>query len=268
MYLEYTQPDISIMKNDSKNVVLVTGAATRIGRSIAVSLSQLGWAVAVHYGTSAIAAKETKEEIISGGGEAEVFPADLRDESAVKELVSLVKKNLGLVTCLVNNASVFEKDNIVSTTRDTWDAHMEVNLRAPFVLSQALVNNLTEKETANIINIVDQRVINLTPYFSSYTISKSALWTLTQTLASALAPKIRVNAVGPGPTLPSSRQSEGDFQRQYNSVPLERPVNVTEICSAVKFILESPSMTGQLITVDAGQHLGWAQPGQQKLDEE
>ena len=256
------------MKDNSKNIVLVTGAAARIGQSIALSLSQLGWIVAVHYGTSAAAARETKEEIISGGGEAEVFPADLRDEYAVKKLVAVVRENLGPVTCLINNASVFENDSIGSATRETWDAHMEVNLRAPFVLSQALANNLTGTETANIINIIDQRVINLTPHFSSYTISKSALWTLTQTLASALAPKIRVNAVGPGPTLPSSHQSDGDFRRQYNSVPLERPVNVMEICSAVKFILGSPSMTGQLITIDAGQHLGWAQPGQQISDEE
>ena len=148
------------MKDNTKNIVLVTGAAARIGQSIALSLSELGWIVAVHYGTSAAAARETKEEIISGGGEAEVFPADLRDEYAVKKLVAVVKENLGPVTCLINNASVFENDSIGSATRETWDAHMEVNLRAPFVLSQALANNLTGTETANIINNATKNDLN------------------------------------------------------------------------------------------------------------
>ena len=145
---------------------------------------------------------------------------------------------------------------------------MEVNLRAPFVLSQALVTTLSEKQSANIINILDQRVVNLTPYFTSYTISKAPLWTLTNTLASDLSPHIRVNAIGPGPTLPSKRQSDEDFENQFNALPLERPATIAEICAAVRFIIDCPSMTGQLITIDAGQHLGWAQPSQKIVDTE
>jgi len=251
------------MSGHSKGIALVTGAAARIGRAIALSLAQSGWTVAVHFGNAATAAGETVEEIKTGGGKAKAFQANLTDEKQVTGLISTVKDHLGSVTCLINNASVFEKDCIESATRETWDAHMEVNLRAPFVLSQALVDNLSKLETANIINMLDQRVLNLTPHFASYTISKAALWTLTKTLASALAPNVRVNAVGPGPTLPSIRQSNADFQRQYSSMPLKRPVNVLEICEAIRFILGTPSMTGQILALDAGQHLGWAQPRQQ-----
>ena len=246
----------------------MTGASARIGRGIALSLAQSGWIVAIHFGTAATGARETVKEIISNGGNAEAFRADLREEGEVEQLIPDVKERLGGVTCLINNASVFGEDSIGSATRETWDTHMEVNLRAPFVLCQAFADNLPEAETANIINILDQRVLNLTPYFVSYTISKSALWTMTKTLASGLAPNIRVNAIGPGPTLPSTRQSDADFERQYRSMPLERPVNVLEICKGVGFILETPSMTGQMITLDAGQQLGWAQPGQQKYYEE
>ena len=256
------------MNRDKKKVALVTGAATRIGRGIAMSLAQAGWAVAVHFSTSETSANNTLEEIISGGGIAKIFPADFRNEAAVKDLIPAVSESLGTVTCLINNASIFEKDSIRSSTRETWDAHMEVSLRAPFVLSQALVTTLSEKQSANIINILDQRVVNLTPYFTSYTISKAALWTLTNTLASDLSPHIRVNAIGPGPTLPSKRQSDEDFENQFNALPLERPATIAEICAAVRFIIDCPSMTGQLITIDAGQHLGWAQPGQSIVDAE
>jgi len=256
------------MDRDKRKVALVTGAATRIGRGIAMSLAQAGWAVAVHFRTSETSANSTVEEIISGGGIAKSFPADFKNELTVKDLISVVTESLGTVTCLINNASVFEKDSIRSSTRETWDAHMEVNLRAPFVLSQALVENLPQRQPANIINILDQRVLNLTPHFTSYTISKSSLWTLTQTLASALSPHIRVNAIGPGPTLPSKRQNKEDFENQFSALPLERPVKISEICAAVRFIIDCPSLTGQLITIDAGQHLGWAQPGQRFVDGE
>ncbi len=138
---------------------------------------------------------------------------------------------------------------------------MQVNLRAPFILTQALDRQLPEGQAGNVVNILDQRVLNLTPHFTSYTVSKSALWTLTQTLAMALAPRIRVNAVGPGPTLPSSRQTEEQFSRQWSSLPLKRQVMPKEICDAVRFILDAPSMTGQMIAVDGGQHLGWGHRG-------
>ena len=204
------------MNRDKKKVALVTGAATRIGKGIAISLAQVGWAVAVHFSTSETSANNTLEEIISEGGIAKTFPADFRNEDAVKELIPAVSESLGTVTCLINNASIFEKDSIRSSTREIWDAHMEVNLRAPFILSQALVANLSGEQSASIINILDQRVLNLTPHFTSYTISKSSLWTLTQTLASALSPHIRVNAIGPGPTLPSKRQNKEDFENQFS----------------------------------------------------
>ena len=249
-------------------VALVTGAATRIGKSVAISLANAGWAVAVHFCSSEVSANKTVEEIISNGGLAKSFSADFKNESAVKELISVVGDSLGTVTCLINNASIFENDSLRTSTRETWDAHMEVNLRAPFVLSQALVDNISEKKSANIINILDQRVLNLTPYFTSYTISKSALWTLTRTLASALSPHIRGNAIGPGPTLPSKRQSDEEFKKQFNALPLERSVTLSEICAAVQFIIDCQSMTGQLITIDAGQHLGWAQPSQKIVDTE
>ena len=162
----------------------------------------------------------------------------------------------------------FERDDAHTATRESWDLHMQVNLRAPFVLTQAFARRLPDGWHGNVINILDQRVWNLTPFFTSYTVSKAALWALTQTLAMALAPRVRVNAVGPGPTLPSSRQTEEQFIRQWSSLPLARQVQPQEICDAVSFILGAPSMTGQMIAIDGGQHLGWssrkaeAQPGE------
>jgi NAD(P)-dependent dehydrogenase (short-subunit alcohol dehydrogenase family) len=235
---------------------LVTGAARRIGRTIAVDLAARGWAVAVHYGTSADEAASVVNKIEGGGGRAAAFQADLRDDESVVGLIEKATAALGPLTCLVNNASVFEDDKLESVSRDSWDLHMQVNLRAPFVLTQAFVPQVPVSAQGNVINILDQRVWNLTPHFTSYTLSKVALWTLTQTLAMALAPKVRVNAVGPGPTLKSTRQSEEQFARQWASLPLERQVMPQEIADAIRFILDAPSMTGQMIAVDGGQHLG------------
>jgi NAD(P)-dependent dehydrogenase (short-subunit alcohol dehydrogenase family) len=145
---------------------------------------------------------------------------------------------------------------------------MQVNLRAPFVLTQALVRQLPEGASGNVVNLLDQRVRNLTPHFTSYTLSKAGLWTLTQTLALALAPRVRVNAVGPGPTIASARQTEEQFARQWSSVPLARRVMPREIADAVRFILDAPSMTGQMIALDGGQHLGWGQAAAGRADEE
>ena len=248
------------MIEPSQGTALVTGAARRVGRAIACDLARLGWSVAVHYNSSRRDADETVAMIADGGGRAAAVKADLRDEAAVRGLVEATEHALGPVRLLVNNASVFENDTALTEDRATWDANIEVNLRAPFVLSQYLAKRLPPEATGNIINIVDQRVLNLTPYFTSYTVSKAALWTLTQTLAQAFAPLLRVNAIGPGPVLPSPRQTDAQFERQYRALPLARAVDVAEICRAVRFILESPSMTGQIIVLDAGQHLGWAQP--------
>ncbi len=241
-------------------VALVTGAARRVGRAIACALAEAGWAVAIHYNTSGTDAEDTVALIRKTGAKCQGFAADLTDEAAVRSLIPSVAKALGPVTLLVNNASVFENDTAHTQDRALWDLHMEVNLRAPFVLCQALMAGLPEGVEGNIVNLVDQRVLNLTPYFTSYTVSRMGLWTLTQTLAMAFAPKVRVNAIGPGPVLPSPRQSEAQFAKQYKALPLARSVDPEEIAGAVRFILDSPSMTGQIIVLDAGQHLGWAQP--------
>jgi NAD(P)-dependent dehydrogenase (short-subunit alcohol dehydrogenase family) len=164
----------------------------------------------------------------------------------------------GPIICLVNNASVFERDSPVTATRESWDAHMQVNLRAPFALTQAFARQLPADAEGNVINLIDQRVWNVTPTFTSYTASKLALWGLTRNLALALAPRIRVNAIGPGPTLPSIHQSEAQFRREWSKLPLGRQVIPDEICRAVRFLLDTRSMTGQMIVLDGGQHLGWA----------
>lgn len=237
---------------------LVTGAARRIGRAIALDLAAHGWAVAVHHHNSAAEAAEVVSLIEAEGGRAALVAADLGSESQTAQLVDTAAAALGPVTCLINNASVFEYDSPVTATRESWDYHLQVNLRSPFVLIQAVLRQLAEGSGANVINILDQRVWNLTPHFTSYTVSKVGLWTLTQTLAMALAPRVRVNAIGPGPTLPSSRQSVEDFARQCAETPLKRQVRPEEICDAVRYLLSAPSVTGQMIAVSAGQHLGWA----------
>ena len=175
---------------------------------------------------------------------------------------------LGPLDCLVNNASRFDYDAVDSVTRESWDSHMETNLRAPFVLTQRFAATLPEAAHGNVINLLDQRVWNLTPHFMSYTLSKAGLWTLTRTLALALAPRIRVNAIGPGPTLPSARQTEEQFRRQAESTPLGRAATPEEICAAIRFILAAPAMTGQMIGLDGGQHLGWAPPGRGAVEPE
>ncbi len=245
------------MDDGTLKTALVTGAARRIGRAIARDLAGNGWAVAVHYNTSAADAESLIREIESGGGRAMAAAADLGREDEAATLVDRVVDVFGPVTCLVNNASVFESDRPETVTRESWDLHMQVNLRAPFALTQGFVRHLPADQRGNVVNILDQRVWNLTPFFTSYTVSKAALWALTQTLAMALAPRIRVNAVGPGPTLPSSRQTAEQFRRQWSSLPLARQVEPQEICDAVRFILDAPSMTGQMIAIDGGQHLGW-----------
>lgn len=239
---------------------LVTGAGQRIGRAIALDLARNGWAVAVHYRTSAEAAAAVVAEIDAAGGRAIALAADLAVEDDVATLVPRAVAALGPLGCLVNNASVFEHDTAATATRASWDQHMEPNLRAPLVLSQAFAAALPADSGGVIVNLLDERVWSLTPYFLSYTVSKAGLWTLTRTLALALAPRIRVNGIGPGPALPSVRQSAAEFARQCAMMPLGRGTTPEEICVALRFILAAPSMTGQMIALDGGQHLGWAQP--------
>jgi NAD(P)-dependent dehydrogenase (short-subunit alcohol dehydrogenase family) len=238
---------------------LVTGAAKRIGRAIALDLARHGWNVGVHYHRSAPDAAEVVREIKAGGGRATAFRADLSREADAQALIPNVIEALGPLTCLVNNASLFEMDKIETVTRASWDAHIDTNLRAPLVLSQVFARYLPADAAGVIVNMLDQRVWNLTPYFLSYTVAKMGLWTLTRTLALALAPRIRVNGIGPGPTLPSPRQTPEQFAQQCRAMPLGRGTTLEEICAAVRFILDTPAMTGQMIALDGGQHLGWAQ---------
>jgi NAD(P)-dependent dehydrogenase (short-subunit alcohol dehydrogenase family) len=238
---------------------LVTGAGQRIGRAIALDLATAGWAVAVHYRSSGREAEAVVGEIESAGGRAVALSCDLAQEAEVETLVARAAAKLGPLACLVNNASVFEMDQVATATRQSWDRHIETNLRAPLVLSQVFARQLPDGAEGNIVNLLDQRVWKLTPYFLSYTVAKAGLWTLTQTLALALAPRIRVNGIGPGPTLPSPRQSAEQFRQQQAAVPLKRGPALAEIAGAVRFILGTPSFTGQMIALDGGEHLGWAQ---------
>jgi NAD(P)-dependent dehydrogenase (short-subunit alcohol dehydrogenase family) len=221
---------------DYPRAALVTGGARRIGREIALALAREGWAVAVHYHRSREAAEQLVREIEDRGGHAVALAADLAEEVASSRLLPRAVEALGPLGCL------------------------EPNLRAPLVLTQAFAKALPAERGGLVVNLLDQRVWNLTPYFVSYTVSKSALWTLTRTLALALAPRIRVNAIGPGPALPSPRQSGEQFARQSAAMPLGRGASPEEIADAVLFLLAAKSLTGQMIALDGGQHLGWAQP--------
>ena len=238
---------------------LITGAARRIGKAIALGLASDEWRVILHYGTSGDAAETLARTIREQGGEAVTIQADLNDEQQVLNLIPKSAEEGGPITCLINNASIFEEDSVDTASRQSWDDHMQVNLRTPFVLVQSFREQLPDELEGNVVNIIDQRVWNLTPHFLSYTLSKASLWTLTQTLAMSLAPHIRVNAIGPGPVLASSRQSEEAFIKQWSSLPMRRNITLEEIVDAVRFILDAPSMTGQKIALDGGQHLGWSQ---------
>jgi NAD(P)-dependent dehydrogenase (short-subunit alcohol dehydrogenase family) len=235
--------------------ILITGAAKRIGRAVALDLAAQGWGVAVHCRASRTEAEALVEEIEGQGGRAALVVADLSIEAETLALIPQAVKALGPLTALINNASLFERDEATSVTRASWDAHMETNLRAPFVLIQEFAKQLPEGEKGAVVNLLDQRVWNLTPHFTSYTLSKAGLWTATQTLALALAPRIRVNAIGPGPILPSARQNQKEFDRQCAGTPLGHGAKPEEIAAAVRFLLDSPSVTGQMIAIDGGQHL-------------
>ena len=242
-------------------VALVTGGAVRLGRAICEALAGSGFAVAVHARRSVAAASALAAAIEGAGGRACVVEGDLSQEAAMGGLVAAAAAALGPVGVLVNNASVFERDEWDDASRDSWDRHMEPNLRAPFVLSQAFARALPDGAEGAIVNMLDQRVWSLTPHFMSYTVSKSALWSLTQQMALALAPRIRVNAIGPGPALPSPRQTAEQFARQCESVPLRRGTSPEEVAAAVLALLSLPSVTGQMLVLDGGQHLQWGPAG-------
>ena len=234
---------------------LITGSARRIGRTIALDLAAHGWRVAIHYRNSRDEAEALANEIQQAGGAAVSVSANLADLADVQSLIERCAEALGPVTCLVNNASEFFLDTIGSVTPEGWDTHLDINLKAPVFLAQALYANLPAGVEGNVINIIDQRVWRPTPDFFSYTISKAGLWTATQTLAQAMAPRVRVNAIGPGPVLQSVHQTQADFAAETLTTPLQRGPSLPEIAAAVRFILATPSMTGQMIALDGGQHL-------------
>jgi NAD(P)-dependent dehydrogenase (short-subunit alcohol dehydrogenase family) len=249
---------------------LVTGAGARLGQAMAIHLAARGHDVAVHYATSRAGAEETAAAIRAHGRCAALLQADLLSETEVASLLPRAAEALGgPITLLVNNASIFEYDNLLTATRTSWDRHIESNLRAPFVLTQALAAQIPDPLTdANgepvaqglVINMIDQRVLKLTPEFTSYTIAKMGLWALTRTSAQGLAPRVRVNAIGPGPTLKGARQSPAHFSAQRAATILKRGSDADDICAALGYLLDAKSVTGQLICPDGGQHLAWQTP--------
>jgi len=242
---------------------LVTGGAQRIGLAISRSLAAAGWALAVHHNRSETAARSLVAEIEAAGGRAVALAANLAEEAETAALVPHAVEALGPLGLLVNNAAVYELDHVDTATRANWDFHMEINLRAPFRLTQAFAEALPEDAGGLVINILDERVLNLTPNFATYTVSKSGLWTLTRSLALALAPRIRVNGIGPGYAMPERGQDSADFERAAARMPLGRGTDPDEICAAVQFLVATKSVTGQMIALDGGQHLGWLVPGNQ-----
>jgi NAD(P)-dependent dehydrogenase (short-subunit alcohol dehydrogenase family) len=238
--------------------VLVTGAAKRLGRAIALHLAGAGWNVAIHYHGSAGEAESTAAEARALGVKAATLKANLSREEETAQLIDRAAKELGPLTALINSASLFENDDWQSATRESWDAHMETNLRAPFLLSQTFARQVPGKGA--IVNIIDQRVLKPTPQFLSYSLSKAGLYWLTTTMAQALGPDIRVNAVGPGPTMRNARQSEADFARQRDATILKRGAEPEEVARAVLYLLEAEAVTGQMLAVDGGQHLIWQTP--------
>ncbi|MFN4142610.1 SDR family oxidoreductase [Aestuariivirga sp.] len=247
--------------------VLVTGSAKRIGRRLALDLAKEGWDVAVHCNTSPAEAEEVAGFIRGMGRRAVIVRGDLSDADVPDRLIAEASAALGGLTCLINNASLFEPDEVGAITQESWGEHLDTNLRAPVFLSQAFARQLPEGTEGNIISIIDQRVWKLNPRFFSYTTSKSGLWTATRTLAQALAPRIRVNAIGPGPALPSARMDQAEFDKQAALTLLGRGTSPEEISAAVKFILSQPALTGQMIALDGGQHLVWQTPDVVEVNE-
>ena len=250
------------------SAALVTGGARRLGRAMVLALARAGRDVAIHYNGSRAEAEQTATEARAFGVRAQVFAADLLDLDTAEALVPAVTARMGALSVLVNNASIFEHDTIATATRDSWDRHLGSNLRAPFILSQAFAAQAPRADRSGpepvaqalIVNMIDQRVLKPTPEFLTYAIAKSALWEMTRMLAQALAPDIRVNAIGPGPTLRGSRQSDDHFARQRAATILERGAGPADIQAALGYFLDADSVTGQLICVDGGQHLGWRTP--------
>ena len=256
------------------SVALVTGGARRLGRAMVLALARAGRDVAIHYHGSEAEAEATATEARALGVRAQIFPANLLDLDAAEALVPGVTDVMGPLSVLVNNASIFEHDTLATATRDSWDRHLGSNLRAPFILSQAFAAQAPKADRSGaepvaqalIVNMVDQRVLKPTPEFLTYAIAKSALWDMTRMLAQALAPDIRVNAIGPGPTLQGARQTEDAFARQRSATILQRGADPEDVAITLTYLLAAKAVTGQLICVDGGQHLAWRTPDIQVVE--
>jgi NAD(P)-dependent dehydrogenase (short-subunit alcohol dehydrogenase family) len=241
------------------NKIIITGGATRIGAAIAEKLSNPGVEMVIHYNKSRIFAERLKKKLSRNGTKIYLIKGDLSKETDLDKIVKFSKAKLKYFDCLINNASLFENDKIENFTTDSWGKHLRTNLRTPALLSREFAKSIKGNNN-NIINIIDQRVFKLTPFFFSYTISKTGLYTLTKTSAMSLAPKVRVNGIAPGPTLKNRRQSDKHFKKQYLATPLKKQVDVKEICNAVDFFIKNRSITGQVIAIDSGQSLNWQTP--------
>ena len=248
------------MASSQKKIALVTGAGKRIGRAISLFLAARGYAIGLHCNLSRAEAEELAREIDGKGGRAAVIEADLADENALQALIGRTQAELGPPTCLVNNAALFQYDEAPSFDIETWRRHHAVNLLAPVLLARDFALGLPAGETGVVVNIVDQRARRPSPAFFSYGVAKAGLWAATEMLAQALAPRVRVNAIGPGPVLANPNQSAADFAAQQRALPLERGATPADIAAAVGFILDQPAMTGELLLLDGGQHLAWRTP--------
>lgn len=241
----------------ARGAALITGGARRIGRALVAAAADAGYDVAIHVRSVDDDAEAAASEVRARGRKAQIFACDLRKEATTVALVGEAEAELGPVTLLVNSASVFERDAFADMNRASWDAHLETNLRAPLVLAQAFARRLPAEREGLIVNLLDQRVWRPTPEFFSYSLSKSALWAATKMLAQDLAPRIRVNGIGPGPTLPSIHQDRTEFQAEAASTLLQKPVDPAQVAGALAYLIDAVAVTGQMIAVDSGQHLAW-----------
>ena len=241
------------------NKIIITGAATRIGAAIAKKLSGPNVEIVIHYNKSKVNAEKLQKELKKNKTKVWLIKGNLSKENDLKKIIKFAKSKLKYFDCLINNASLFENDNLKNFTSKSWNNHLDVNLKAPAYLTKEFAKNIKGKNN-NIINIIDQRVFKLTPYFTSYTLSKTGLYTLTKTSAMSLAPNIRVNGIAPGPTIKNKRQTEKHFKKQYLATPLRKQVNINEICNAVDFFIKNSSITGQVLAIDSGQNLNWQTP--------
>ena len=239
--------------------IIITGGATRIGAAIAEKLSGPNIEITIHFNRSKSKAENLKKNLQRLGTKVYLISADLSKEKDIHKIIKFSKSKMKFFDCLINNASLFENDKLENFSSKSWEKHISTNLKAPALLSKEFSKNIKGKNN-NIINIIDQRVFKLTPYFFSYTLSKTGLYTLTKTSAMSLSPNIRVNGIAPGPTIKNKRQSEKHFKRQWKSILLKKKVDLENICNGVKFLIENDNITGEIVNIDSGQRLAWKTP--------